>query len=226
MRRVLIVEDDDAMARALKDGFEFEGFEVTVARDGAEGLRIAGETAQDLILLDLMIPKIGGLDVCKRIRASGSAVPIIMLTARGQEIDKVLGLKSGADDYVTKPFGVMELMARVEAVMRRSRGQADGADSYRFGDVEVSFRRCEATKGGRPIELSALELKLLEFLVRHRGEVLSRDQLLDGVWGYEGSSVSRTVDMHVVKLRRKIEDRPEHPRHLLTVHGLGYKFVD
>jgi two-component system alkaline phosphatase synthesis response regulator PhoP len=197
-----------------------------MAADGAQGLRLASEGSPDLIILDVMLPKMSGLDVCKRIRASGNETPIIMLTARGQEIDKVVGLKSGADDYVTKPFSFMELMARVEAVLRRSRGGAQQGGACKFGNVEVDFVRCEATKAGEPIDLSARELRLLEYFVRHRGEVLGRDRLLSAVWGYESSTFSRTVDVHIAKLRRKIEDRHDDPRHIITVHGMGYKFTE
>ncbi len=225
MPKVLIVEDDEAMAAALKDGFEYEGYAATVARDGVQGLKLASEGCPDLIVLDLMLPRLSGLDVCKRLREGGSDVPIIMLTARGQEIDKVVGLRTGADDYVTKPFGFMELMARVEAVLRRARAPSKHGQVCRFGDVEVDFAKCEARKGKAPVELSALELRLLEFFVEHRGEVLSRDRLLTSVWRYEGSAFSRTVDVHVAKLRRKIEDKPDDPRHIVTVHGLGYKFT-
>jgi two-component system alkaline phosphatase synthesis response regulator PhoP len=225
MPKVLIVEDDEAMATALSDGFAYEQFTVTVARDGLRGLKLALESFPDLIVLDVMLPKMSGLDICKRVRAERNVVPIIMLTARGQEIDKVLGLKTGADDYITKPFSFMELMARVEAVMRRSRTPAKQIRTFRFGDVEVDFRSCEARKAGKPIQVSARELRLLAFLVERRGEVLSREQLLHGVWGYEEDSLSRTVDVHIAKLRRKIEDKPADPRHIVTVHGLGYKFT-
>jgi two-component system alkaline phosphatase synthesis response regulator PhoP len=228
MPKVLIVEDDEAMSAALRDGFEYEGYAVTVARDGARGLQLATEAAPDIIILDVMLPKMSGLDVCRKIRGDKNAVPILMLTARGQEIDKVLGLKTGADDYVTKPFSFLELMARVEAVLRRARGgQARPQDPgpRAFGDVEVDFRKCEATKAGRPIDLSARELRLLEYFLEHPGEVLGRDRLLNAVWGYDSDSFSRTVDMHVAKLRRKIENRPEDPRHIVTVHGIGYKFI-
>ncbi len=225
MPRVLIVEDDLPMSAALRDGFESEGYSVTLAKDGVEGLRLASEAAPDLVILDLMLPKMGGLDVCRKIRASGSEVPIIMLTARGQEIDKVVGLRAGADDYVTKPFGFMELMARVEAVLRRTHSASQRSGVCRIGDVEVDFGRCEARKGTDPLELSARELRLLQYFVEHRGEVLSRERLLSAVWGYETSSLSRTVDVHVAKLRRKIEDRPDDPRHIVTVHGLGYKLT-
>jgi len=225
MPRVLIVEDDEAMATALRDGFSYEGYEVSVARDGQAGLKLAGEGSPDVVILDVMLPKMSGLDVCKEIRRTGSSVPIIMLTARGQEIDKVLGLKLGADDYVTKPFGFMELMARVEALLRRSSGSSAQAEAYRFGDVMVDFKKAELRKKGKLVEMSARELRLLQYFVNHRGEVIPRDRLLDEVWGYEEAPLTRTVDMHVAKLRKKIENRPADPQFLLTVHGLGYKFT-
>jgi two-component system alkaline phosphatase synthesis response regulator PhoP len=226
MPRVLVVEDDDAMAAALNDGFSYEGYEVTLARDGAAGLRLAGETSPDLIILDVMLPKMSGLDVCKEIRKNGSAVPVIMLTARGQEIDKVLGLKLGADDYVTKPFGFMELMARVEALLRRAAGRSGGrAETYRFGEVQVDFKKAEVRRKGKQIEMSARELRLLQYFIEHRGEVIPRERLLDEVWGYDETPMTRTVDMHVAKLRKKLEGRASHPEFLVTVHGMGYKFT-
>ncbi len=226
MPKVLIVEDDSAMSTALRDGFQYEGYEVAQARDGAAGLKMAAEERPDVILLDVMLPKMNGLDVCRQLRKEGNAVPVIMLTARGQEIDKVLGLKLGADDYVTKPFGFLELMARVEAVLRRGPGRIAGVEAYRFGDVEVDFRKGEAKKGGKALDLSARELRLLEFFVEHRGEVVSRETLLDSVWGYDSAPLTRTVDMHVAKLRKKIEDpRAPEPRFLITIHRMGYKFT-
>jgi len=225
MPKVLIVEDDEAMAVALRDGFAYEGYDVRLAADGATGLRMAAEGDHDLILLDVMLPKVDGLDVCRRIRRDGSKVPVIMLTARGQEIDKVVGLKTGADDYVTKPFSFLELMARVEAVLRRSRGYAESVERYGFGDVELDFKRAEARKGGKPIVLSPREFKLMGFLIEHRGEVLTRERLLDAVWGYDNVPFTRTVDMHVAKLRKKIEDRPHDPEFIVTVHRAGYKFT-
>ncbi len=226
MARILIVEDDEAMATALRDGFSFEGHEVSVARDGAAGLRQATSERPDLVILDVMLPKLSGIDVCKRLREQQLAVPVIMLTARGQEIDKVLGLRAGADDYVTKPFGFMELLARVEAVMRRARGGAPApAGPVVVGALTVDFSACTAQRDGAEIEISALELRLLQYFVAHRGQVLRREQLLQAVWGYEGDAVSRTVDVHVAKLRKKVEPRPEEPRHLLTVHGVGYRLV-
>jgi len=225
MPKVLIVEDDNSMATALNDGFTYEGYTVTLARDGAEGLRLATESTPDLIILDVMMPKMSGLDVCREIRKAGNSVPIIMLTARGQEIDKVLGLKLGADDYVTKPFGFLELMARVEAVLRRAAGRTARMESFRFGDVLVDFKAGEVRHKGKSIDLSAREFRLLQYVIEHRGEVLSREQLLDAVWDYDSAPLTRTVDMHVAKLRKKIEDTPAAPRFLVTVHGRGYKFT-
>ncbi|HEY0782149.1 MAG TPA: response regulator transcription factor [Thermoanaerobaculia bacterium] len=225
MRRVLIVEDDEAMSVALSDGFAYEGYDVETAQDGETGLHLAKEGAPDLILLDVMLPKMTGLDVCQQLRSGGNEVPIIMLTARGQEIDKVLGLKLGADDYITKPFSFMELLARVEAVLRRAPAPPVSTAPFQFGDVTVDFKRHEARKAGQPIELSPREFQLLAFFVEHRGEIVTRDTLLDAVW--EGSSLpfTRTVDMHIAKLRKKIEDNPGDPKFLVTLHRLGYKFT-
>jgi DNA-binding response OmpR family regulator len=225
MRKVLIVEDDQAMAVALRDGFSYEGYAVQVARDGATGLQLAKERGHDLVILDVMLPRMSGLDVCRQLRSAGNDTPIIMLTARGQEIDKVLGLKTGADDYVTKPFSFLELMARVEAVLRRASKAAEAVEGVRFGDVEINFKTFEASKGGRPVELSPREFKMMKYFAEHRGEVVTRDQLLDHVWGYEGLPLTRTVDMHIAKLRQKIEDTPSDPRHIITVHRVGYKFT-
>jgi DNA-binding response OmpR family regulator len=223
--RVLIVEDDQAMAVALRDGFEYEGYTVTVARDGSAGLKIAGERDVDVIILDVMLPKMSGFDVCKQLRSNGNSTPIIMLTARGQEIDKVIGLKIGADDYVTKPFSFMELMARVEALLRRTSRPSPPSDSFRFGEIEVNFRKFEVTRKGEPIEVSPREFNILKYFIEHRGEVISRDQLLDAVWGYGSFPLTRTVDMHIAKLRHKIEDTHGDPRYIITVHRIGYKFV-
>ena len=225
MRKVLIVEDDQAMAVALRDGFTYEGYSVEVARDGSAGLRMASDKRLDLVILDVMLPKMSGLDVCKQLRSTGNNTPIIMLTARGQEIDKVLGLKTGADDYVTKPFSFLELMARVEAVLRRASTPVETIERIQFGDVELCFRNFEASKGGRTLELSPREFKIMKYFVEHRGEVISRDQLLDAVWGYDCLPLTRTVDMHIAKLRQKIEDTPSDPRYIITVHRVGYKFT-
>lgn len=225
MARVLIVEDDESMALALREGFAYEGYDVRVAHDGEEGLRIAKEDPPDLVVLDVMLPKLSGHDVCRELRRAGSAVPILMLTARGQEIDKVVGLKLGADDYVTKPFGFLELAARAEALLRRATGHAASPGEVRFGSVTVDLARGRARKGGRDLELSTREFALLRYLLENRGRVVTRDELLDAVWGYETAPVTRTVDMHVAKLRKKIEDNPADPRFILTVHGMGYKFL-
>ncbi|MCI0338208.1 MAG: response regulator transcription factor [Acidobacteria bacterium] len=223
--KVLIVEDDQAMAVALRDGFEYEGYSVQVARDGAAGLKLAAEKELDLIILDVMLPKMSGFDVCKHLRNIGNSTPIIMLTARGQEIDKVVGLKIGADDYVTKPFSFMELMARVEALLRRTHRQAETSEDFRFGDVAVNFKKFEVTKSGVTLEMSPREFNILRFFIEHRGEVITRDQLLDSVWGYGSFPLTRTVDMHIAKLRQKIEATPGDPKHIITVHRVGYKFV-
>ncbi len=226
MTRVLVVEDDEAMAVALRDGFTYEGHEVTVARDGEEGLRMARESDPDLMILDVMLPKMTGLEICKLLRGEGSQLPIIMLTARGQEIDKVLGLKLGADDYVTKPFSFMELMARAEAVLRRSRpDKGPQRPVHEFGDIVVDLDRHEASRDGTAMELTPREFRLLGYFLEHQGEVVSREQLLDAVWGYDTIPFTRTVDTHIAKLRKKIETDPSDPQHIITVHRLGYKFV-
>ena len=222
--KALVVDDEPNIVDFIKLGLGYEGFEVRTARDGASALLLAREMNPDVIILDVMLPKMSGLDVCREVRREGSTVPIIMLTARGQEIDKVLGLKLGADDYVTKPFGFLELMARVEAVIRRASGRAARVDAFEFGAVRADFKRGEVRRDGRRLELSARELRLLQYFIERRGEVVSREQLLDAVWDYDSAPLTRTVDMHVAKLRKKIEDRPAQPRFLVTVHGQGYKF--
>jgi len=222
--RILIVEDEPAMVAGLRDNFEYEGYEVISAADGAEGLKRALEDNPDLVVLDVMMPRMSGLDVCKQLKIQRPSMPIIMLTARGQEIDKVVGLELGADDYVTKPFSIRELMARVKAVLRRVSSQTP-ADVYRFSDVEVNVRRNEVLRSGSRVELSAKEFALLAYFVSHPAETLSRDRLLDDVWGYDNYPNTRTVDTHIVHLRQKLEPNPEEPRFILTVHGSGYKFV-
>jgi DNA-binding response OmpR family regulator len=227
-RSVLIVEDDKAMSVALCDGLASEGFRVLCASNGEDGLSQATERRPDVVILDVMLPRLNGLDVCRKLRAAGNDVPIVMLTARGQETDRVLGLKLGADDYVTKPFSFLELVARIEAVLRRSSGHGPGpaaTEAYEFGDVRIDFRHHEATKSGRPVDLSPREFLLMAYLVAHRGAVITREQLLDAVWGYDSMPFTRTVDTHVAKLRKKIESDPANPRYLITVHRLGYKFL-
>ena len=224
--RVLLVEDEAGLRLTLTDRLMSEGYSVETASDGDAGLSEAASGAYDVIVLDVMLPRLNGFDVCREVRRRGVTTPILMLTARGQVVDKVVGLKLGADDYLTKPFETLELMARLEALLRRlpSRVQA-GGDTYRFGDVLVDFRRAEVTRAGRPVELSAREFKLLRHFIAHRGETLSRESLLADVWGYDETPLTRTVDVHVAGLRQKIETNPKTPEHLLTIHGLGYKFV-
>ena len=224
--RILIVEDEPAMVAGLRDNFEYEDYDVISAEDGVAGLERALQDAPDLVVLDVMMPKMSGLDVCKQLRAQRPDLPIIMLTARGQEVDKVVGLELGADDYVTKPFSIRELMARVKAVLRRRSAAAPAtADHYRFGDIAVNTRGHEVTRGGQPVDLSSKEFALLAYFIAHRSETLSRDQLLEAVWGYENYPSTRTVDTHIVHLRQKLEKNPEDPRFILTIHGTGYKFV-
>jgi DNA-binding response OmpR family regulator len=223
--RILIVEDEPAMVQGLRDNFEYEGYDVISAGDGIAGLERALSDDPDLVVLDVMMPRMSGLDVCKQLKQKRPGLPIIMLTARGQEIDKVVGLELGADDYVTKPFSIRELMARVKAVLRRVSPQAPSADVYRFSDVEVNIRSNQVLRAGRPVELSAKEFALLAYFVAHPAETLTRDRLLDAVWGYENYPNTRTVDTHIVHLRQKLEPNPEEPRFILTIHGSGYKFV-
>jgi two-component system alkaline phosphatase synthesis response regulator PhoP len=226
MGKILIVEDEPDMVLGLKDNFEFEGYEVVTASDGVAGLERARALKPDLVILDIMLPKLSGLEVCKTLRSEGFQTPIIMLTARGQEIDKVVGLELGADDYVTKPFSIRELLARVRAILRRTDGAKKRLQKYRFSDVELDFEAYRAKKGGAPLELSPREFELLRYLIERKGETVSRDKLLEDVWGYESYPSTRTVDTHIAKLRAKIGDSGSDPRYILTIHGVGYKFVD
>ena len=211
----------------LTDRLRSEGYAVETAPDGEAGLRRAAEESFDLVVLDVMLPRKNGFDVCRDLRARGRTTPVIMLTARGQVVDKVVGLKIGADDYVTKPFEMMELLARVEALLRRAPAGAARLppDVYQFGPVRADFRRAEVVRDGRRVELSAREFKLLRYLVEHRGAAISRDELLNEVWGYDAMPATRTVDVHIAWLRQKLEPNPHHPQFILPVHGLGYKFV-
>ena len=224
-QRILIVEDELGLVMTLTDRLTSEGYLVEAAHDGEAGLARATSEAFDLIILDVMLPRRGGLEVCRDLRQHGVRTPIIMLTARGQITDKVVGLKIGADDYVTKPFEMMELLARVEAQLRRANaGGTMSTEVYQFGDVRVDFRRAEAYRGEDIVELSAKEFKLLRYLIEHRGAALSRDELLNEVWGYDAAVSTRTVDVHVAGLRQKLETNQRHPQFILTIHGLGYKF--
>jgi DNA-binding response OmpR family regulator len=223
--KILVVEDEPKMVAGLRDNFEFEGYEVITAGDGVEGLQRALDEAPDLVVLDVMMPRLSGLEVCKQLRAQRGSIPIIMLTARGQEVDKVVGLELGADDYVTKPFSIRELLARVKAVLRRRTVAPEHQDQHSFGDVEVDLRRCRVLRSGRALDVSSKEFELLKYFVCHSGEILSRDRLLEEVWGYENYPTTRTVDTHLVRLRQKLEPDPEQPQYFLTVHGTGYRFV-
>jgi len=224
--RILIVEDEPAIRLAMADRLKAEGYEVVTAADAGDGQRLGTEEHFDLVILDVMLPGGSGFDVCREIKKKSASLPVVMVTARSEVVDRVLGLKLGADDYVSKPFAMAELLARVEARLRAATSAGDGRrDAYRFGDVHVDFRKAEVTREGRPVALSAKELQLLRYLVEHRGAVLGRDELLDGVWGYDAMPVTRTVDVHVAELRRKLEPNPKTPQYIVTVHGLGYKFV-
>jgi len=223
--RILIVEDEPAMVAGLRDNFEYEGYEVITACDGVEGLERALAEDPDLVVLDVMMPRMSGLDLCKELKSKRPSLPIIMLTARGQEIDKVVGLELGADDYVTKPFSIRELIARVKAVLRRASHQGAPLELYKFDDIEVNIRGHEVRRSGEIVDFSAKEFALLAYFISHPAETLSRDRLLDAVWGYDNYPSTRTVDTHIVHLRQKLEANPEEPRFILTVHGSGYKFV-
>lgn len=228
-KKILLVEDEPGLVLTLTDRLESEGYAVDSAREGGEALKKAAEEPYDLILLDVMLPGKSGFDVCRELRSRGSSTPILFLTARGEVADKVVGLKLGGDDYLTKPFDMMELTARVEALLRRaSASTPEGAAAgvrYAFGDVEVDFRKAEVTRGKTPIELSALEFKLLKYFIENRGATLSREELLSRVWGYDAAIHSRTVDVHVSGLRQKIEPNPGRPQYVVTVHKLGYRFL-
>ena len=226
--RILLVEDEKGLVVTLTDRLRSEGFDVEIARDGQEGFAMASNDGFDLIILDVMLPKKNGFDVCRDLRKNSIETPVLMLTAKGETLDKVLGLKLGADDYLTKPFEVVELLARIEALIRRAPAGTTNGRSLRkfsFGDVEVDFRRAEIYKDSDQIELSAMEFKLLQFLIENRGRVHTRDRLLDEVWGYDAMPNTRTVDVHIAWLRQKLESNPKRPRYIQTVHGLGYKFL-
>jgi DNA-binding response OmpR family regulator len=223
--RILVVEDDAAILRGLTDNLRFEGYEVIPARRGDEGLQLILEQDPDLVILDIMLPVLSGFDVCRRSRKEGKVMPILMLTARGQEVDRVMGLDLGADDYVTKPFSIPELLARVRALLRRANASAPLPERVSFGDVRVEFERYQATKGRIVVRLSPKEFGVLRLLVAREGDVVSRTDLLHEVWGYDRFPTTRTVDNHVASLRSKLEEDPTSPRHILTVHGVGYRFV-
>ena len=222
MARILVVEDEPPLAMALEDDLKLEGYEVEVVRDGETASRRAREQAFDLIILDVMLPHKDGFEVCRELRRAGLRTSVILLTARTQESDKVLGLELGADDYVTKPFSPRELRARVKAALRRSAGEMP--EIYRFDDMEVDFARCELRRAGKPVEVTPIEFKLLATFIRHRGHTLNRDKLLETVWGRGTFVTDRAVDTHITNLRKKIESQASEPRFLVSVRGMGYRF--
>ncbi len=225
MKRLLLVEDEPGLVLTLTDRLTLEGYAVQAIADGASALERAASEPFDLVLLDVMLPRLSGFDVLRELRRRRIETPVIMLTARGQIVDKVAGLKLGADDYVTKPFEMAELLARIEAKLRRAPLAPHPAEGHQFGDVRIDFRRAEVTRDGQILELSAREFQLLRYFIEHRGATLTRDELLNEVWGYNAMPSTRTVDVHVAWLRQKVEPNPRHPQYILTIHGMGYKFA-
>jgi DNA-binding response OmpR family regulator len=225
MSLILVVEDDPAILRGVVDNLKYESYSVITANNGEAGYQLVRERKPDLIILDLMLPKMSGYEVCRKLRGDGNQTPIMMLTARGEEGDRVLGLDLGADDYMTKPFSIRELLARVRALLRRTRIETALPDELRFGDIAMDFRSWEATKGGQPLEMTRKEFSLLRFLASRANQVVSRDEMLNEVWGFDNYPNTRTVDNHIAGLRAKIERDPANPEYLRTVHGVGYKFV-
>lgn len=224
--KILLIEDEQGLIITLTDRLRSEGFDVVSETDGIKGFNTALAERFDLILLDCMLPGKNGYDIARDLRQKGIQTPILMLTAKGETIDKVLGLKLGADDYLTKPFEMIELLARIEALLRRKRAAAEPNGAFRFGSVAVDFKRAEVTRDSRRVDLSAMEFKLLHYLIENRGTVHSRDDLLDAVWGYDAMPATRTVDVHIAWLRQKLEENPRHPHYIQTVHGMGYKFAE
>ncbi|MBN2326764.1 MAG: response regulator transcription factor [Candidatus Omnitrophica bacterium] len=225
MTRILIIEDEPDMRRGLQDNLEFEDYEIAATGNGSEGLRMAQKEHFDLILLDLMLPGMDGMEVCRKLKESGSSTPIIMLTARGSESDKVEGLLTGADDYITKPFSLKELLARIKVILRRTEPMGGSLRDYAFSDVKINFEKYESCKGNLELDLSPREFEILRLFIEREGETVSREEFLKEVWGYTSFPQTRTVDNHIAKLRQKIEDDPDHPKHIITVHRMGYKFL-
>ena len=225
MPKILIVEDEEDVARGLEIHLVKEGYRVVKADRGDLAVNVAIKENPQLIVLDVMLPGLSGLDVCRELRRKGLEMPIIMLTARAEEIDRVLGLEIGADDYVTKPFSVRELLARIRVRLRRQPSRSTALARYRFADIEIDFEKFRASRRDRPIELTPKEYDVLRLLIGCRGEVVTRDRMLNEVWGYEDATTTRTIDTHILKLRQKLEDDPAHPRFILSIYGEGYKFV-
>lgn len=225
MKKILIIEDDPAVLTGLSESLQEEHFDVTTSMSGKMGYEKAIEGGYDLIILDLMLPEKSGIDVCKDLRKNGLNTPILMLTGKKEETDKVIGLEIGADDYVTKPFSLRELVARVKAILRRPQEISADIEDYSFSDIYLNFKKQESKKGNKPIELTVMEYKVMKYFIQREGEVIERNKLLDEVWGYDNYPSTRTVDNFILNLRKKIEDDHSNPKHLLTVHGAGYKFV-
>lgn len=225
MKKILIIEDDPATVAGLSDTLADEHFEVATVMSGNMGYEKAKEGGYDLIILDLMLPDKSGVDICRDLRKDGIQTPILMLTGKKEEIDKIIGLEMGADDYVTKPFSLRELVARVKALLRRPTEIHPDLEEYSFSDIEINFKKQEAKKGNKPIELSVMEFKVIKYFVQREGEVIDRNKMLDEVWGYQNYPSTRTIDNFILNLRKKIEDDHSDPKHILTVHGAGYKFV-
>ena len=225
MKKILVVEDDPAIRLALEAGLSEDSYDVILAVDGTEGFRQAKNPSIDIILLDIMLPGKDGLEICRDLRAEGVQTLVMMLTSKNDEIDKVLGLEIGADDYMTKPFSIRELKARIKALLRRTQELKKGIEEFSFGDLHFDFKKQEALKNRIPIKLSAKEFQIIKFFIEHEGVVLSRDKLLDEVWGYDVFPTTRTVDNYILSIRKKIEEDPATPKHLITVHTSGYKFI-
>jgi DNA-binding response OmpR family regulator len=225
MYKILIIEDDRAILKALESNLRSEGYEVETATDGQTGLDRARDPSQDLILLDLMLPRMPGEEICRTLRREGITTPVLFLTAKNEEEHRVAGFELGADDYVSKPFSIRELLGRIQAILKRAAGQKHLLAHFHFGKVSLDFVKMEARRGDQPITLTTREFAILRLMVSNKGVVIPRDRLLDEVWGYEAYPTTRTVDNQIVKLRQKLEDDPENPRHILTVRGTGYKFV-
>lgn len=225
MKRILIIEDDPAIVKGLQESLEDEHYDVLTATDGKEGYEMAGQENPDLILLDLMLPTMNGQDICRKLREDGITVPILMLTSKREETDKVLGLELGADDYITKPCSLRELHARIKANLRRSEIIRKEVSTFTFADLEIDFKKQKSLKKGEPIQFSAKEYEILHFFIQHDDEIVSRDMLLDEVWGYDIFPTTRTVDNYILNLRKKIEKDPTQPKHILTIHKSGYRFI-
>jgi DNA-binding response OmpR family regulator len=225
MKKILIVEDERDMVTGLKFNLEARDYSVITAYDGDTGYRKALHEEPDLVILDLMLPKRNGYEVCKLLKEEVPNLPIIMLTAKSQEVEIVTGLELGADDYITKPFSVLELLARIKAVLRRAGSGSELPDVYRIGNLQIKFKEYQATKNGKPLKLSPREFELLSCFIKRQGEIISRNELLNQIWGYDSFPNTRTVDAHIAKLRQKVEDNPEEPKLIITVHGIGYKML-